>query len=742
MEEEIANLKDRLASSEEALKEQDAKLLVAHALIEEKQETIEQLRQAAARRSSQTSFRKPGVTRSPSALARRASLVEDDGSSSLLLLSREKEDSNGILVVDKDVTDYAIAVVIHDGPTRVLDYLFSDVDKGNFKRHTIHTSFDKQQQERRVVFWQCGESYTSQTVSFLLLVRTSVVDSAITISIDSIDVSELSEAEGRLSLLRLMASIGRRDRVNVMAKINRGRLTLAPHEHGQTFLSFGGIIAINEKGRKAEAQEPIARTTTNVLFGQSRAGTDFLRLACKSIYDIVHGTEKNFSQPEVIDARNVDKFASGELVAPQSLSEQETEMLNSMRSTEEEVRKGARRVAGTARDPIEKFLLLKDDGVWGLTSTTIDVSAKELFTRLWVLDTYEKVKQHKENNGSLPREVLKNIAGTRGQQYRVAQRYPSPFLPRFFDTWMTWDKVKNSEDDSVQFMIVWAPTNQFLGTLSPIAPWNSTRTINAISTGMHSIVEIAPNVCKWLQLTYVESKTSNLGMKLSTKVIFKTVLGDESPVLREVFKRNDDIVRKEVRDTIVRKMDSGEAGSQVEPTRDEEQAKVFAELERIVSGAEWKKSSNVSSEDDTPLRMYTAGSGSDKPHNGDRKPLCMGKTEGILDISAKEAVAWFFDFCGHESLEVGRRNKTNEKILARIEKYPFPFVAREYVSKIMWRATRDSASIAIWPVDDVVDYGYTNKAVRGTWKGLLTATNLDSIGDVKQCKVTYSLVRR
>ena len=140
--------------------------------------------------------------------------------------------------------------------------------------------------------------------------------------------------------------------------------------------------------------------------------------------------------------------------------------------------------------------------------------------------------------------------------------------------------------------------------------------------------------------------------------------------------------------------------------------------------------------------------------------VTVGKAEGVVDCTAEEVVAWFFDFCSNDStkmshergdlarLEIARAGETraNEKTIATIEKSLFPFRDREYVSKLIWKVNSDdlSFSVAIWPVPDVVvDYGdslTSTKIVRAELKGIFTATNIGSIGKVKQCKVTYHQV--
>ena len=57
----------------------------------------------------------------------------------------------------------------------------------------------------------------------------------------------------------------------------------------------------------------------------------------------------------------------------------------------------AKRVAGTVNDFVEKFIHHPDDGgkMWAMTVANMDVSAVDLFTDLWLLDTFENRRENK-----------------------------------------------------------------------------------------------------------------------------------------------------------------------------------------------------------------------------------------------------------------------------------------------------------------------------------------------------------
>ena len=86
----------------------------------------------------------------------------------------------------------------------------------------------------------------------------------------------------------------------------------------------------------------------------------------------------------------------------------------------------------------------------------------------------------------------------------------------------------------------------------------------------------------------------------------------------------------------------------------------------------------------------------------------------------------------------------NEKRFATVTKFPFPFHQREFVVRHIWKVDpqNDSVSVGVWPIDDVVDYGGgVGRIVRGTFKALFTASNIDNYEGVKQCEVVLHQVR-
>ena len=88
-------------------------------------------------------------------------------------------------------------------------------------------------------------------------------------------------------------------------------------------------------------------------------------------------------------------------------------------------------------------------------------------------------------------------------------------------------------------------------------PQGMPKHVEASSTTLHNIIEIAPRVCRWRKVQCADLK-ANLPVAI-TKIISKTILKDVG-VLQESFRRNDKEVDEEVRAALVAKMNDHDGG--------------------------------------------------------------------------------------------------------------------------------------------------------------------------------------
>ena len=86
---------------------------------------------------------------------------------------------------------------------------------------------------------------------------------------------------------------------------------------------------------------------------------------------------------------------------------------------------------------------------------------------------------------------------------------------------------------------------------------------------------------------------------------------------------------------------------------------------------------------------------------------------------------------GNPALLKQRENGPHDQVVATIKKMPFPLNNREFVGRVV--DTNGDLLVVAAPVDDVVDYSMSTRAVRGVPRALKRFT---SYGE-SQCKVTY-----
>jgi len=174
----------------------------------------------------------------------------------------------------------------------------------------------------------------------------------------------------------------------------------------------------------------------------------------------------------------------------------------------------------------------------------------------------------------------------------------------------------------------------------------------------------------------------------------------------------------------------------------EDQEKVFKELDDLF----WKEEGWEDLE--SPYAGVEMWIKTRQQEKGERR-IPLGRAESVADCTAEGACAWLFDFCSeervashreegnHARLEIrAQEPRLNEKEFATVKRMPFPLSMREFVGKFILRKNEDgSFSAYSVPTDSVIDYGGIGRLVRGITKVIFTATNIESAGGVKQCKV-------
>jgi len=81
-----------------------------------------------------------------------------------------------------------------------------------------------------------------------------------------------------------------------------------------------------------------------------------------------------------------------------------------------------------------------------------------------------------------------------------------------------------------------------------------------------------------------------------------------------------------------------------------------------------------------------------------------------------------------------RATSAHDQVFATIKKMPFPLNNREFMLRYLCATdTNGDLLVTYVPVDDVIDYGMSTRAVRAVSRALLRITPSGE----SQCKVTY-----
>mmetsp|Transcript_10792 Transcript_10792/g.22152 ORF Transcript_10792/g.22152 Transcript_10792/m.22152 type:complete len:1934 (-) Transcript_10792:39-5840(-) len=457
------------------------------------------------------------------------------------------------------------------------------------------------------------------------------------------------------------------------------------------------------------------------------------------VLNAIHGffgdVAKHFDQPDVIDRRMFEDFVENVMPKAPPLNEDELEMLGSLKILEKELYSNGKRLPGTVKDDVEKFRWKMNEKLWGAYCATFDVSAKEMMAYFTLVDTYEGLKEHKENQHGEPRKIIMNVNGTRSTHYKVGLYFPPPYNSRMFEIKMTWKEEKMS-DGRTQYIVGLRPLNDIEGN----AVLGHTQ---GETTGIYFIREIAPKVCHVVRIQSVDlhAHLPETLVNLLTKYELKSV-----EKIQEKFRRNGNEVDDEIRAVIVERMKQG-----VQLEQDQEE--VFENLKNILGAngdsGDWKQvESSKFAEDVVKIEMKHV-----KQKKGESS-IAVARAVCTSDCIAEEAAAWFFDYCSRERtaedrekggparLDVTKKNaRINEKIFASIKKMPFPMRNREFVVNVIWRRNDDeSISIAFSPFDEKIDYGSKiYRLVKGKSYGLVNFQNIDKVGEIDQCEMTYTV---
>ncbi|GMI43365.1 hypothetical protein TrCOL_g9828 [Triparma columacea] len=681
-----------------------------------------------------------------------------------------------------DVKVMELAGVFHDERDKIIDFLLTDCEQSNFRRKTLQEHHKKEGVIHRLVYWQHYGS-GNKFVEFLLDVKVVSPDKSTNImELAPLDEDDLSDEAAEM----LVEMLGSKKTKTVKRGVIKGKLSFTDFEFGQTAVTMVGTLKAEERVTELKPEvdvrtfksfKSVRSTRSSVEGSPGRTKKGDVKAAYAAVKGIMEEVRKKFRQPGVIDERRKRYFVEEAMPRAPSLAIEEEAMLESVGSLENELHTKGKRVKGTLKEGIDKFLWKEEDNVWAAFGVTVDKSAKGVLAEEFLFDTFASSEKHFKNNGNLPRVIRKDVDGTRSMHYHIGVKVPAA-TNRLFENWFVWKEVK-LDNGQTAYMLGFVPLGEYYG--ASFTNLSKDGFVIGVTRGIYFFNEIAPNVCRVTRIQTVDLKFSGIHKTVMDNAIdylAKNALV-EANRLQKKFRRNGKEVDAEVRGALVERM---REGSELE----EDQKKVFGELEelfgeeeeggktKILKKTSWKKLKKLATLKG-PMGFNKIFGGEDEegwrplksPHEGvkmeiknkqqekGKKTLGFGRAECVADCSAEEAAAWFFEYCSRERMALSReegnparleikkwgKERTNEKLFAIIKKLPYPLHKREFVMRYVLQkgGQDDTMSVAIVPAKEQVDYGENlGKLVRATTSGILTAKNIDYHNGVLQCKLTLT----
>ncbi|GMH53591.1 hypothetical protein TrLO_g210 [Triparma laevis f. longispina] len=388
-------------------------------------------------------------------------------------------------VLTETTNSCRFSVSIHEEPEAFLDALMKDKTETEISK-TLYQKViqdERVRDSRVVVYWSfmVGKYKACDLLLRLLLEKKD--ENEIVIRAVSVDEEELETT--------ILPNPHPHATKKFRLLLNAGAILLRPLPFGQTSFTFTARVQIGEGRKDLIVKAPSAgimalKTGLNVTAVTGNKGISqklgFSFEGAKAdqlFFKIAAEFYERFQKEGVVDERYKRDFIENIDNAP-ALTVDEQRLIGETMKLFEEASSKAKRVAGTANEPVEKFLYHSENGgaAWAMTVTKVDLSAESLFAELWLLDTYARKA---ESKGIKIRQVWNNLDGTRGLQFTTSVGLPGGFQDRLFETWMTWEELIDEEGRRT-FIIAIAP-------LETIPTWVVDKKIPLALTAVQEAIE-------------------------------------------------------------------------------------------------------------------------------------------------------------------------------------------------------------------------------------------------------------
>mmetsp|Transcript_23268 Transcript_23268/g.43719 ORF Transcript_23268/g.43719 Transcript_23268/m.43719 type:complete len:1815 (+) Transcript_23268:166-5610(+) len=455
----------------------------------------------------------------------------------------------------------------------------------------------------------------------------------------------------------------------------------------------------------------------------SGANQEFTRRGKRTLItccEVVPATFASFYEGEALDERRISNWMVQALKAP-PLTEEELALKDSV------VAKVAKhtqwnRIKSSLNSTAQKFTSSSGGGnqVWGKATTKIDCSALQALAWIWHLTTYERLKIHVAENGTIPRFAFLKSFQPHSLFSVVAKRFPLPFKNRVFYARQIWWLDEEAETYYMCYFPEEVHNIEFgAGHQSHDVPEDF---VKAFASGLFTFKSLNKNVCEYTHHVHVDAggilPQRLIDYKLSANL-------DVAIELQLKYHRMPETVDMETREKFCELIMN-------QSPEEAEKIKILAKenATELLTEREWTP---IRSGD--PLTTYKYS----RTKRGDMT----GKAESIVDARPEIVLAWWFDYCSNERMSIHRLSKNIAKLIIKKENYdnqtiatikalPWPFRKREFVVRqLCWKEDEEDAACYVssesFSCQNLeVDYGYGIKKVRGALHQLLKFSPVDN----------------
>ncbi|GMH92687.1 hypothetical protein TrST_g1792 [Triparma strigata] len=384
----------------------------------------------------------------------------------------------------------------------------------------------------------------------------------------------------------------------------------------------------------------------------------------------------------------------------------------------------------------------------------IHCSSEQLLSYIMCFDSFERTTNFRKYNGELAERYNykidedKEVPGslekktTRDEMWVYSVKMPSPLSNRKFESWVTWNEFPSTDPRLKSYRIGWRPCEEYIELTHEIPKHlrreeNMTfrtttfhhhhmlksQVVRASSKGFYNIEAVTPSVCKLTLLTKDDLGTTVNTVGVSIEARHRREMSE----CEFRFKRNGKEVDRDLQTWLKQAMAPSSTLSVLHPVT-EEQRKTIDRCRELANRHKWN-------EIQSPAKRVKM-SVDDMSQGGTTKGS--GRGVAILDCTAEEAAAWYYDYCSIERNRTGFEwgqparfcfhEGPRERHFANITSFPFPLSNREAHFKQIWeRADEKTVDVALesLPDDEVVDFGFSMKTVRARTVGLLRDKEVD-----------------